>query len=250
MRIEYDGSGFSGWQFQPNARTVQGEIEGALLKITGSSVRIIGAGRTDQGVHALGQVANFKTETDLRLDQIQKGVNSLVGDDVFVKEAAEAGPEFNARFSAKSKVYEYRMIGSPSPVRRLYSWHVGYKLDIPRMEKAISIVKGEHDFTNFSAADAKHGITQEARRNGGGGSPVNTRCAVYGLFLTTNGFDIIITMKANRFLRKMARGIVGFMVDVGRGRFAPEDAHRAFSGELGELYFAPPQGLFLMEVIY
>ncbi len=234
LNIEYDGTDFYGWQYQPDRRTVQGEIENALKKITGEEVKVIGAGRTDQGVHALGQIANFHTRSQLTLSQLQKGINALIGDDVYIREIGEVDEQFHARFSAKTKIYHYSIILRPSPLQRRYNWYVPFTFDVELIKKVIPQIQGEHDFTHFSVHN---------------GNSIGI-CLMTNLSLKVSDFQITIVLEANRFLRKMARGIVGFLVDLGRGRFVPEDIDRVFSGKIKDLYFAPPQGLCLIKVNY
>lgn len=234
--IEYDGTDYSGWQFQPDCRTVQGEIEGALSKMLRTPTRITGASRTDQGVHALGQVANFFTNSRMAAEKIRNGLNALTPDDIHVRTISEVDQNFHSRFSARSKVYNYRIIHEPSPMRRRYFWFVKYRLDLDRMTATIKYFKKERDFRWFSVGD------EEDRKS--------TFCDVTDINLTSHGSELIIKIEADRFLRQMVRGIVGFMVDAGRGRFVPEKADDALAGKVRDLYFAPPHGLFLMEVKY
>jgi len=234
MTIEYDGTDFCGWQYQPDNRTVQGDIEGALKRLTDETIRIIGAGRTDQGVHALGQVANFHTSTDMPLHQIRQGINALTEDDINVKSVESVERGFHSRFSAKAKVYRYHILLEPSPLKIRYGWYTAYKLNVAGMKRIIPMVLGEHDFKNLSAHS-------EAE---------NTLCTICGMSLTVDALHIIIEIEGNRFLRKMIRGIVGFMYDVGRGRFSPENTHDVFKGRIKDIYFAPSHGLYLVEVKY
>lgn len=250
MIIEYDGTDFYGWQYQPGKRTVQGEIEEAIEETTGQPTRIIGAGRTDQGVHALAQVANFKTESKILPEKLRKALNSLTGEDICIKEVSEVPLEFHARFSAKSKIYQYRIMTQYSPLKRRTHWLVEYKLNIERMKKVIPDLVGEHDFKNVSVSDEASTPTNEISPADSENAHKNTICRIDDLSLTTDGFDIIISIEANRFLRKMVRGLVGFLVDVGRGRYYPEDLMQIFSGGQKAIYFAPPQGLCLMEIRY
>jgi len=236
IEIEYDGTEYSGWQFQPGRRTVQGEIEGALKKMFNISTRITGAGRTDQGVHAFGQVANFFTVSRISAEKIRNGLNALIPDDIHVRKITVVDPEFHSRFSARSKIYVYRILREPSPIRRRYFWFVKYRLDLDRMKETIKYFKKERDFRWFSVGD--------------GGERKNTFCDVTDINLTSHDSELIINIEADRFLHQMIRGIVGYMVDTGRGRFAPEKAEDALAGKVRDLYFAPPHGLFLMEVKY
>ena len=148
--IEYDGTDFHGWQVQPGLSTIQGEIEAALQQLLQEPVRIIGAGRTDQGVHALGQVAHCSILSTLKLDQIKSGLNALTSSSIYVKSMSEVETDFHSRFSAQSKLYRYHMIWEPSPCRLRYKWFVPYKLDIPAMQTATTQFIGEKDFQYFS----------------------------------------------------------------------------------------------------
>ncbi|OGC41940.1 tRNA pseudouridine(38-40) synthase TruA [candidate division WOR-3 bacterium RBG_13_43_14] len=232
--IEYDGSDFNGWQYQPEQRTVQGELESAIEKITTETIRLTGAGRTDRGVHAFGQVANFLTASNLKLDRMQKAINGLTGDDVYIRQIDEVPIEFHSRYSALNKTYRYRIIFEPLPLLLRYNWYVKYRLDITRMSKAIESLHGIHDFKFFSMLTDKK----------------NTECNVFQLDLTPEETGCIITIKANRFLHKMVRGLVGFLCDIGRNRYRPDDVHLVFKGKIKDIYFAPPQGLYLLKIDY
>jgi tRNA pseudouridine38-40 synthase len=234
LDIEYDGTDFCGWQYQPDERTVQGEIEEVLKKLLSEQIRITGAGRTDQGVHALGQVANFHSTSTLTLTKIQKALNSLTKPDVNIKQIAYAAEDFHSRFSAKSKIYRYNMILQPSPFKLRYNWFVKYKLDLNSMEIAKNFFVGEHDFKNLSTEVDKD----------------NTVCVIKSISLTERNSHIIIDLEGDRFIRKMVRGIVGFLHDVGRGHYQAEQSQDALTGEIKNLFFAPPQGLFLVKVEY
>lgn len=234
MTIEYDGTDFCGWQCQPDKRTVQGDIEEALKRLTNETIRIIGAGRTDQGVHALGQVANFHTASDMLLCNMRRGINALTQDDIHAKNLEHVDGDFHSRFSAKAKLYRYHILLEPAPLSMRYGWYVRYELNVPNMRRMIQNVLGEHDFKVLSAHSGAE----------------NTLCTITSMSLTVEAPHIIIEIEANRFLRKMIRGIVGFMYDVGRGRFLPENIHDVFDGRIKDIYFAPPHGLCLIEVKY
>ncbi|MEO0161903.1 MAG: tRNA pseudouridine(38-40) synthase TruA [candidate division WOR-3 bacterium] len=239
--IEYDGTDFFGWQYQPDRRTVQGELESALQTITGESIRIVGAGRTDRGVHALGQVASFKIHSPIPEMRLKEALNALTGADLYIREICEVPMEFHARFSAVSKIYQYRIMTHYSPLKRRYFWFVGYHLDIGAMREALKYFLGVHDFRYFSVSEEKEKIEENAS---------NTKCNILDISLTESGTDIIIDIEGNRFLRKMVRGIVGFLINVGRGRLRSEVACDIFAGELNHIYFAPACGLCLREVRY
>ena len=232
--LEYDGTRFFGWQHQPSKRTVQGELQNAFRQITGEAIKLIGAGRTDQGVHALGQVANFHTETQIPLFSLKKGANALVGDDLYVKDIAVVPDDFHSRYWAKSKIYNYHLALEPSPFKLRYSWYLKQTPDVATMQKSIPLLVGKRDFKNFSV------------RNGSD----NTVCSVQQILVTHEDTEILVKIEGDRFLRKMVRGIVGFMVDLGRRRFALGDVPDFFEERTGEINFAPPQGLFLSEVKY
>lgn len=234
MIIEYEGTRFYGWQYQPNRRTVQGELQAALRKITGEEIKLTAAGRTDQGVHALGQVANFHSDCNLPLLSMKKGTNALVGDDINVRDITVAADDFNSRFSAKAKVYQYHITLEPSPFRLRYSWFVKQTPDVVAMDMAIPSLTGYRDFENFSV------------RNGSD----NTMCNLHDITVTREDSMIRLEVEGDRFLRKMVRGIVGFLVDIGKARFSATDVGDFFNRPKRDINFAPPQGLFLVTVKY
>jgi tRNA pseudouridine38-40 synthase len=232
--IEYDGTDFFGWQYQPDRRTVQGEIEGALGKVLDRPTKVVGASRTDQGVHALGQVANFQTAARLDPGLILKAINSLTGPDIFIKTIEEIPVDFHSRYSARSKIYHYNIIDRPSPFLLRYNWYVRPRLDIARMREVIGHLQGEHDFRNLAAQEGKE----------------NTVCRIFDLNLTAEGSRIIIKIEGDRFLRKMVRGVVGLLYDVGRGHYTVKDCEEVMANRQKEVFFAPSQGLMLMAVRY
>jgi tRNA pseudouridine38-40 synthase len=233
--IAYDGTDFHGWQYQPNERTIQGELEAALERVTGEPSKLYGAGRTDQGVHARGQVANFKTGSAMPVPDLCRALNAVVDRNIVITDMAEVGPDFHSRFSAISKVYQYQIMFTPSPFLRRYAWHVGYPLELPAMDQVFKRLLGRRDFAPFSVHN---------------GEDADTVCSLRELNLTELDSGIIIKIQADRFLRRMIRGIVGFAVDVSRGRYAVTDTEKVFQGLITDLYFAPPHGLCLMEVLY
>jgi tRNA pseudouridine38-40 synthase len=232
--IEYDGTHFFGWQYQPNKRTVQGELQNGLRKMLDEEIKLTGAGRTDQGVHALGQVANFHAETELPLLSIKKGINALIGDDVYVKDIMVVPDDFNSRYSAKTKIYQYHVTLEPSPFRLRYAWYVKHAPIVETVQKAIPDMVGERDFRNFSVVNGSD----------------NTICNLVGIEVSQEDSRFLIKVEGNRFLRKMVRGIVGFLVDIGRGRFAVTEVGEFFGEPKRDINFAPPQGLFLVAVNY
>lgn len=239
--IEYDGTNYLGWQKQPQGPTIQDTLERTLERITGEKVAVIGSGRTDSGVHALGQVANFKTESRLTPLQFQRALNSLLPKDIVIVGAREVEPGFHAQFDAKSKVYVYRILNRPYPsaLERFRVWFVPHPLDLEEMKEAFELFRGEHDFRAFALSD-KHRKGSTVRR------VINT--SIY----QRKGNVIEIEIEANGFLKGMVRLIVGALSNVGRKRISPKDVKDILeSGERSRFVFsAPPWGLFLKEVKY
>ncbi len=240
LTIEYDGTNYHGWQRQKSERTVQGEIEKALITMTGKKVVLTGSGRTDAGVHAFGQVANFLCDTNLEPEVFQKGINSLVDYDIVIRECSQADDNFHARFDAESKTYNYRILNRPVPaaISRQYSWFIRKKLDIDAMCSAISHVIGEHDFKAFEGAGSPrvHTVRQVFRAE---------------LFEPEQDF-FVFEIEANGFLRFMVRNIVGTLADVGHCKITPDDFRQILLSKNRDNAgaTAPPHGLFLMNVKY
>ncbi|MFH2013001.1 MAG: tRNA pseudouridine(38-40) synthase TruA [Pseudomonadota bacterium] len=238
--IEYDGTSYHGWQIQPNAVSVQETIEERLRKITQEEIKLIVAGRTDAGVHAIEQVANFNTNSQLDMNNIQRGLNSLLPPDIAIKEISEVEENFHARYSAKSKIYRYVILNQrfPSPLYRNFSWFIPFNLDIEKMEKATQCLIGKHDFSSFKASGCNS-------RN-----PVREVLAV-SLNKDNKGF-IIFDIEANAFLKQMVRNIVGTLVDVGQRNTGVKEFKDIFFSKdrrkAGKT--APPQGLYLIKVNY
>lgn len=232
--LEYDGTDFHGWQYQPNERTVQGDLEQALHKLMQDKIRIIGAGRTDQGVHAYGQVANFHTASAMQLSEMKKAINALTNDDIYIREISHVPLDFHSRYSARAKTYAYYVLHEPSPMRRRYAWVLSHLLHTGDMVRTTKMLTGTHDFKHFSVTNGKN----------------STTCTIKSIDVHTDGPQTVITITGDRFLHKMVRGIVGFLYDVGRERFCPDDTDEVFAGALKDMYFAPAHGLFLMEVYY
>jgi len=237
--VEYDGTAFSGWQRQAGQRTVQGCLEEAIREMTGETVAVRGAGRTDAGVHAAGQVASFALAARIPTQGLLRGLNSILPADMALVEVAEADPAFDARFSARGKVYRYEVWNHlvRSPRRARTSWHVRGPLDMALIRDAAASLVGEHDFRAFRAADCE-------RRT--------TRRIVRRLDVERQGALLAFEIEATAFLKNMVRILVGTLVDVGRGRIAADAAARML--ETGDRtaggVTAPPQGLTLVRVIY
>jgi tRNA pseudouridine38-40 synthase len=238
--IEYDGTAYHGWQVQPNLRTIQGILQEQIGVITGERISLVASGRTDAGVHALGQVANFKTGCRIPLEAIKHGVNSLVPGDIAIRDIEQAGDDFHARFSAKSKLYEYRILNrlTPSPLERNFSWHISRRLEPNRMRKAAKLLEGTHDFSSFRSAKSDNL------------NPVRTLMTLE--IRKAQSHLISIRIRADAFLKQMVRNIVGTLVDVGRGRIHPKDLTEVLRAQdrTKAGVSAPPHGLFLVDVEY
>ena len=240
LTIEYDGFAYHGWQRQKNDPTIQGEIEKALGIMTHQKVVVNGSGRTDAGVHALAQTANFKSDAGLSAEAFQLGLNSLLKDDIVIKDCRVVADDFHARYNATGKVYQYRILNSriPSAIRRNQVWHIRKELDFYGMQKAAAFVMGEHDFKAFE----------------GTGSPRSStvRSVAMAEMTRESNDNIYFTIEANGFLRYMVRNIVGTLADVGRSKLTPEDFKAVLeSGDRGQAgATAPPQGLYLVKVLY
>jgi tRNA pseudouridine38-40 synthase len=240
LLLEYDGTRYHGWQRQKDAATIQGVVEAAVARLTGEAIALIGSGRTDAGVHARGQVANFRTASAIPLKAFHQGLNSLLPRDIAVLAASEAEPSFHARKSARTKTYEYRILSrpNPSPLARHYGWWLGQPLNLADMAQAAAALPGEHDFTAFRASGSdnlnpvRRVLAAEWRKEPGGW--------------------LVFTVTATGFLRGMVRSLVGTMVEVGRGKAPPMILAELLTSGARHLAgpTAPPQGLYLVEVFY
>jgi tRNA pseudouridine38-40 synthase len=235
--IEYDGTDFVGWQRQANGRSVQETIENALEKIVQQNVGIVGAGRTDSGVHARGQVANFSIDTSISPKELSRALNGVLPDDVAIRSVNEADLDFSARYSATAREYGYYISRVPTAINRRYSWSLGYQLDVPAMNSLCGEFIGKHDFQSFCKADS---------------SADNYLCTVMDASWSEREGSLLFTIRANRFLHGMVRALVGTMVDIGRGHRSPGNFSEILSSKkrtkAGQS--APPHGLFLERVIY
>jgi len=237
LEIEYDGTDFSGWQIQPKLRTVQGEIQDKLQTILGHKVNLIGAGRTDVGVHALGQVANFKTESELNKNSIINGLNGLLPDDVVIKKIEEVDLDFNSRYNAKSRLYKYRILLGRTAILRKFVWEVLYSLNLENVFQATKKIEGEHDFSSFCVAES---------------AKDNNVCQVSSANWGKSGDELIFKIEADRFLHAMVRSLVGTLVEVGRGYFSVSDFINIMEAKDRKKAgpTAPACGLYLVEVKY
>jgi tRNA pseudouridine38-40 synthase len=235
--LAYDGTDFRGWQRQPDSRTVQGVLEDALRKVTQKRIVVHGAGRTDAGVHALGQVASFRGAFKLSDEVLLRALNAVLPEDVRLFSLGEAPPGFHARRSARSKLYRYRIVHAPqaSPLDRRFVLHWPYPLDLGQMRRASRLFVRTADFTAFSSNRDR--------------SPVRT---VTRSELRKSGDEIVYTIEAAGFLRYMVRTIVGTLLEVGRGRLRPDQVEDIFRRQDRSLAgpTAAAKGLTLVRVDY
>jgi tRNA pseudouridine38-40 synthase len=250
--LAYDGTDFSGWQVQPGQRTIQGALADVVEKLTQQRLTIQGAGRTDAGVHAAGQVANFKTHSELSAGEFQRALNALLPPSIRVVGAEEAGPDFHARRNAVAKTYRYRIFRGRvvPPFLWRYVQHDPFPLDFDAMAEAARQFHGEHDFTSFAASTGSEEDDRERTMN-----RVIYRSEMVrvsdGESLTSEE-EWVYVVRGKSFLRYMVRKIVGTLVDVGRGTLHPEDVPKLFKlrdrSKSGPTM--PPHGLCLAEVEY
>ena len=261
LEIEYDGTNYCGWQVQncrtshvagSTAKSIQEIIERAIQKILREKVRLISSGRTDAGVHAFAQVANFKTNSEIDTDKLQRALNGLLPDDIKVSKIEEADPSFHSRFSAKSKVYRYSILNRayPSALLKNRVYFYPYPLDIKLMRRETRCLLGKHDFKSFCASG---GSTKDTVRTI---KRISIKKLAYGLQLKAYSLKdaslVAIDIEADGFLYNMVRNIVGTLIEIGRGRFARgslkkilQSKNRKFAGPT-----VPAYGLCLLEVKY
>ena len=228
-----------GWQKQPNKLNIQGTIEQAIKSITGEDVELIASGRTDAGVHALGQVANFKTESQIPIEKFAIAINSRVKKSIVIKKAEEVDERFHSRLNCKKKTYRYVINNSAegTAIYRNLETHIPQKLNVKKMEQAVKYFEGEHDFKAFKAS---------------GTSSKSSVRTIYEAKVYQKEERIYIELTGNGFLYNMVRIIAGTLVEVGMGKIEPERVKEII--ELGKRENAgktlPPNGLYLLNVIY
>lgn len=239
LTVAYDGTDYCGWQIQKNGITVEEVLNRALSRLTGEEITVVGASRTDAGVHARGNVAVFDTDTRIPAERIVYAVNALLPEDVVVVRSEEVPAGWHPRKCVSVKTYEYRILNKefPDPVRRRDTYFVSFSLDIERMRRAAEYLKGEHDFKSFCSAQTAVETT------------VRT---IYDLDIKKEGEIITIRVRGNGFLYNMVRIIAGTLAGVGRGYFEPEDMERMLEAKdrTQAGVTAPPQGLTLVGIEY
>ena len=240
LLIEYDGTSYLGWQVQPKGPTIQGILEEKLGLLTGEKIQLFGSGRTDSGVHAICQVAHFKTGSSMDTHRMQRALNSLLPPDIMIQKMEEVEESFHARRHSKSKVYEYRILNRNlrSVFHRGYVWHIPQKLDFKEMEKATQYLIGELDFSSFRSV----------------GSPTRTTVRKVTRAEWKRGRSGLVRfeIEANGFLKQMVRAIIGTLVEVGKGRMNAVEFRRILESKERSKAgpTAPAHGLFLKEVKY
>jgi tRNA pseudouridine38-40 synthase len=244
LTIAYDGTDFHGWQIQANKPTIQGEILSVLRRIAQENVQLHAAGRTDAGVHALGQVASFRTQSALSAGEFQRALNALLPPTIRIAAAEEVGPDFNARWSARGKIYRYRLYRGKvvPPALWRYVLHYPFPLDEEAMRDAAARFVGVHDYASFAASTGSEEDDKE-------------RSTVREIFSTelvrsADGEELVFTVRGRSFLRYMVRKMVGTLLDVGRGKLTAADIDRLY--ELKDRSKSgptvPPQGLCMVSV--
>lgn len=239
LTISYDGTNFFGWQRQSKLRSVQGEIEKVLTKIVKSPVEIDGAGRTDAGVHAIGQTATFGMESTIPLENLKRAMNNFLPSDVYISNVEEMPPDFHARYSAIGKTYVYQINHRKARdvFKANYSYCYPYDLDDEKIKQAMKYLIGEHDFSSFKATGSS------------AGNPVRT---IHDITLKREGQSLTFTFTGNGFLYKMVRILTAFLLEVGQGHYAPEMTLDLLKNpsRKNTAKVAPAQGLYLKEVYY
>ena len=244
LTIAYDGTDYHGWQIQSNKPTVQGEVVRVLRTLTQEDSVLHGSGRTDAGVHALGQVASFRTQSGLSAEEFQRALNALLPPAIRIVRSEEVGPDFHARWSARAKTYRYRLYRGKvvPPMLWRYVLHYPFPLDEEKMRGAAARFVGQHDFASFAASTGSEDDDKER----------STVREIYSaeLVRSADNEELIFAVRGRSFLRYMVRKMVGTLLDVGRGRLQPEDIDRLY--ELKDRSKSgptvPPQGLCMVSV--
>jgi len=231
LTIEYDGTDFFGFEIQPRKRTVRGEIESAICQITGEKVKVYCAGRTDKGVHAMAQIVNFHTDSRLSPGELKRAINANLPKDIYVKDAVRVSDDFHARYSAKRKVYLYKMLIGKSPIRRNYVWEYRFKTNIDALKEILPVFCGRYNFKRFAKRD--EGI-----------------CDITRFDIREKEDEIQLEIEGDRFLHKQVRMMVGTVLLFTRGKIDRKIIICMLNGGEGIPALAPASGLYLKEIIY
>lgn len=239
LTVAYDGTNYCGWQVQPNGITIEEVLNKTLSKLTGEDICIIGASRTDSGVHAMGNVAVFDTETTIPPERIAMSLNQRLPEDIVIVKSEEVAADFHPRYCNCSKTYEYHIINTriPIPTKRLTNYFVSYNLNIDDMRKAATYLVGEHDFASF--CNVRTNVESTVR-------------TITALDILQNGDEITVRITGNGFLYNMVRIIVGTLIRVGRGFYQPEQVKEILEAKerTAAGVTAPAHGLMLMQIDY
>ena len=239
LTVAYDGTNYCGWQVQPNGITIEEVLNKTLSKLTGEDICIIGASRTDSGVHAMGNVAVFDTKTTIPPERIAMSLNQRLPEDIVIVKSEEVAADFHPRYCNCSKTYEYHIINTriPIPTKRLTNYFVSYNLNIDDMRKAATYLVGEHDFASF--CNVRTNVESTVR-------------TVTALDILQNGDEITVRITGNGFLYNMVRIIVGTLIRVGRGFYKPEQVKEILEAKerTAAGVTAPAHGLMLMQIDY
>ena len=237
LTIEYDGKDFNGWQKQPNKLNIQGEIEQAIKQVTGEDVELIGSGRTDAGVHAFGQVANFKINSDFPIEKIPIAINSQLKRAIRIQKAEEVDVNFHSRYSCHKKTYAYIIDNSKngSAIYRNLTYHVSQSLDVEAMQKGAKYLIGEHDFSSFKSS---------------GTSSKSSVRTIFDIQVLKEQERVVIQITGNGFLYNMVRIISGTLLEIGQGEIKPEEMELILNAKNRQKAgkTLPPHGLYLMNV--
>ena len=240
LTVAYDGTDYCGWQIQPNGITIEEMLNRAIQNLTGEEIRVIGASRTDSGVHALGNVAVFDTESAIPPERMSYALNQRLPGDIVVVHSEEVAPDWHPRYQDHiRKTYEYHIYNgeSPNPLRKRYSAYLSYPLDIERMREGAAYLVGEHDFASFCCVRSQ--VEHTVR-------------TIEELTITREGPEIVIRVSGNGFLYNMVRIIAGTLIRVGRGFYGPEKVKEILEEKkrTNAGVTAPPEGLVLKEILY
>lgn len=240
LTVAYDGTDYCGWQIQPNGITIEEMLNRAIRNLTGEEIRVIGASRTDSGVHALGNVAVFDTESSIPPERMSYALNQRLPGDIVVVRSEEVAPDWHPRYQDHiRKTYEYHIYNgeSPNPLRKRYSAYLSYPLDIERMREGAAYLVGEHDFASFCCVRSQ--VEHTVR-------------TIEELTITREGPEIVIRVSGNGFLYNMVRIIAGTLIRVGRGFYGPEKVKEILEEKkrTNAGVTAPPEGLVLTEILY
>ena len=238
LNISYDGTNFSGWQIQPDQRTVQNELQNAIQNIFKDKyIKLKGSGRTDSGVHANGQVANFCINTSMKTGQIKDAINSVISKDIYINNCTFENADFDSRYSAKSRQYIYKITSKYNPFIRNYFWYMNYQIDLKKINECSDIILGSHDFQLFCKSASK----QE-----------NNRCIVNESSWNIGNDMFCYVISSNRFLHHMVRMLVGTMIEVGKGSISISHFEKMIdvNTDKKRVITSPSQGLYLNKVNY